>query len=341
MAPPLTDTVLLDTLRAALGSRLREANGYDSARNRTVTWRDHDRNPVNSAWGPLHGVMVHHTGSNTSGNGQSYNQNVLWSGYAGLPGPLCHFGVAPDGTAWLNSNGRANHAGGGDPAVLAKVIAETYDVLRPTKGNANGVDGNRHFYGIEVMYSGGGPMTAAQWETTTIICAALATRHSWTSRSVIGHREWSRDKWDPGATNMDELRRDVQLRMGAAGDPTPEKDWFDMATENELRKIIREEVRKGTPRAPMKSHASLDGGVIEENVAGAIRRLQTIGRQNRSKLNEVNKKLDRVITALSDRPQAASGISPAVFDIQEALAQVELQDRVQEQAGEATEEEDQ
>ena len=31
----------------------------------------------------------------------------------------------------------------------------------PTRGNADGVDGNARFYGAEVMYDGGQPMTSA------------------------------------------------------------------------------------------------------------------------------------------------------------------------------------
>lgn len=87
-----------------------------------------------------------------------------------------------------------------------------------------------------------------------------------------------------------------------AATAVPEKDWFDMATADELRKIVqevvREEIRKGTPRAEMKSHASLDGGVIEESMASAVRRTQTIGRQNREKINDVRGTLNGFIKEL-------------------------------------------
>ena len=105
-----------------------------------------------------------------------------------------------------------------------------------------------------------------------------------------------------------------------------------MATLDELRKIVREEVRHGTPRADMKSHTSLDGGVVAESVAAAIRRAQTIGRQNRAKLNRIEKKLDTVVAALKKSPQAAAALGPAVFDIAAAVAEVDAADESQEQA---------
>lgn len=329
MAAPLSDQTLVSILRDE-NVKLREVPG----------WQKHNRNP-GRAWGPINGVMVHHTGSNTSGNGEAYNRNILWSGYSGLPGPLCHFGVAPDGTVWLNSNGRANHAGGGDPNVLTKVVAESYSALKPAIGNSGGTDGNRHFYGLEVMYSGGSAMSSAQHDSVVRICAAICRHYGWSAKSTIGHREWSADKWDPGATDMDKLRADVQRQIDATTtaqpapatptDPLEEiMGWYD--SKKDFEQAIREAVQREAPRATMKSHASLDGGVITETVAAAIRRDQTIGRQNRAKLNQINTKLDTIIAALKDAPQAAAGLGPAVFDIAASVAKLDADDQTQEQA---------
>ncbi|QGH76353.1 LysM-like peptidoglycan binding protein [Streptomyces phage Daubenski] len=163
------------------------------------SWETHNRN-AKGAWGGMNGFIWHHTGADVkSADAASYAGSTLYNGLSTLPGPLCHFGLAPDGTVYLVGWGRANHAGGGDPTVLNHVINEDYSgQLKPTRGNANGVDGNAHFYGVEIMYSGSHAMTDAQYATALKLSAAILDFHKWTEKSVIGHGEWSNDKWDPG-----------------------------------------------------------------------------------------------------------------------------------------------
>jgi LysM repeat protein len=191
------------------------------------SWETHNRN-VAGPWSDLKGFMWHHTGADTS-NPATYARNILYGGISGLPGPLCHFGLAPDGTVYLTGWGRANHAGGGDPVVLRKVIDEDYTgQLKPTKGNSNGTDGNRYFYGVEIMYSGSHKMTDAQYKTALKLSAAICDFHNWSEKSIIAHGEWSSDKWDPGYApgkimNMVEVRADVKakLAVGTGGSIPP------------------------------------------------------------------------------------------------------------------------
>ena len=141
-------------------------------------WKNHNRNSK-GPWSDLHGILIHHTGSDTT-NPSAYAQNILYLGYQGLPGPLCQFGVAPNGDLYMVGYGRANHAGGGDPNSLSAVTNETTPMngeLHPTKGNSNGIDGNREFYGFEIMYSGGHPMTDAARHTTLVCSAAICKEH--------------------------------------------------------------------------------------------------------------------------------------------------------------------
>lgn len=160
-------------------------------------WATHNREG-HGAWGPVNGFIWHHTGADVS-NAQAYAASTLYNGITGLPGPLCQFSIGVDGTVYLVGWGRANHAGGGDPAVLQHVIAEDYTgQLHPTRGNSNGVDGNAHFYGVEIQYSGSHEMSAAQYAAARRLSAAILDFHGWTERSVIAHGEWSSDKWDPG-----------------------------------------------------------------------------------------------------------------------------------------------
>lgn len=208
MATPIPNDTFVGLFRSEGISKIREHPG----------WTSHNRGNRGSGWGPINGVVIHHTGSDTTGDGQSYNDNILWKGYTGLPGPLCHVGIAPDGTLHVNSNGRANHAGGGDAAVLTDVVNEAAWLMtreaKPTRGNSNGVDGNSRFYGAEIMYSGGHAMTAAQMDTAVRFAAAICRHYGWSARSVIGHREWSDDKVDPGYCPMTAFRAAVQTRLG-------------------------------------------------------------------------------------------------------------------------------
>src|SRR5690348_5830374 len=91
-------------------------------------WRTHHRNPVHGSWGPVHGLVLHHTGDDLP---DSTDESVLWNGRSDLPGPLCTWAMRDDGTAVLIGGGRANHAGGGDPRVLDAVIKENYNKYPP------------------------------------------------------------------------------------------------------------------------------------------------------------------------------------------------------------------
>ncbi|NJP74890.1 peptidoglycan recognition family protein, partial [Streptomyces sp. C1-2] len=163
-------------------------------------WSTHNREG-HGAWGPVHGFIWHHTGANVSAaDARAYASGYLYNGDSSLPGPLCQFSIGADGTVYLVGWGRANHAGGGDPAVLQHVIAEDYTgQLHPTRGNSDGVDGNARFYGVEIQYSGSRPMSDAQYAAARRLSAAILDHHGWSEKSVIGHGEWSADKWDPGA----------------------------------------------------------------------------------------------------------------------------------------------
>ncbi|MCX5158678.1 N-acetylmuramoyl-L-alanine amidase [Streptomyces sp. NBC_00264] len=175
-------------------------------------WRTHNRNSK-GPWGPLNGSIVHHTVT----RGTASTVRIVRDGYSDLPGPLCHGMIAKDGRAHLVGWGRTNHAGGGDPKVLGQVVAESYSSspAPPTRGNANGVDGNAHFYGWECENLGDGkdPWPAAQYDAIVRVQAALCRAHGWSAKSVIGHREWSRDKVDPRGIDMPRLRADVAERL--------------------------------------------------------------------------------------------------------------------------------
>jgi hypothetical protein len=159
-------------------------------------WRDHNRNSK-GAWGPVNGVMIHHTVTQGTVN----TVQIVRDGYTALPGPLCHGMIAKDGKVHLVGYGRANHAGLGDPDVLQAVIAEK----APPLDDEATVDGNRHFYGFECENLGNqvDPWPAAQVTAIVKVITALCRAHGWTARSAIRHLDWQPGKVDPRGPGMD------------------------------------------------------------------------------------------------------------------------------------------
>lgn len=202
MATPLSASAFLAALRAE-GVKVQEHDG----------WRTHNREG-HGAWGPVHGVMIHHTVTKGTANTVS----ICTKGYAALPGPLCHGVIAKDGVVHLIGYGRANHAGLGDDDVLRAVIAEK---PLPAVNEAN-TDGNSRFYGFECENLGDNvdPWPAAQVEAIVRVSASLLRAHEWNEDgegaiSVIGHKEWQPGKVDPrgpGIT-MPDVRKRVAERL--------------------------------------------------------------------------------------------------------------------------------
>ncbi|MDR6975388.1 hypothetical protein J2X68_002072 [Streptomyces sp. 3330] len=203
MANPLSADALVSALRAE-GVTVVEHSG----------WRANNRNHKGS-WGPVNGVVVHHTVT----SGTSDSVSLCFNGHSALPGPLCHGVIAKDGTVHLVGNGRANHAGRGDGDVLKAVIAEK---ALPAP-NRNDTDGNVHFYGFECVNLGDGkdPWPAVQLDAMVRASAALCRAHGWSAASVIGHKEWTSTKIDPRGFTMADFRARVAARLGKPTTPTP------------------------------------------------------------------------------------------------------------------------
>ena len=178
------------------------------------SWRTHNRN-TKGPWGPVHGVMMHHTVT----KGTSNTVRIVKDGYSGLPGPLCHGMIAKDGRVHLVGYGRANHAGLGDPDVLAAVIAER----TPPTDNEATVDGNRHFYGFECENLGDGkdPWPEAQLLAIEKVAAALCRAHGWSVKSVIRHLDWQPGKVDPRGIDWPAMQARVEKRLGKKAPEKP------------------------------------------------------------------------------------------------------------------------
>ncbi|MFE5092093.1 peptidoglycan-binding protein [Streptomyces sp. NPDC056638] len=163
-------------------------------------WRTHNRNHK-GAWGPVNGVVIHHTAGADS-------LNFVFNGSADLPGPLCHSHLAKDGTVTMIGNGRTNHAGTFAANAFSAMVNES--ATHPRPDSAEPVDANVHTYGIEIENKGDGkdPYPAAQYKAAVGWAAAICHFHGWSANSVIGHKEGTRRKIDP-SFSMNEFRKDV------------------------------------------------------------------------------------------------------------------------------------
>ncbi len=191
-------------------------------------WPNHNR-AGHGPWGPVNGVMIHHTVTRGTAN----TVTIVRDGYSSLPGPLCHGMIAKDGRVHLVGYGRANHAGLGDPDVLAAVIAER----RPPVDDEATVDGNRCFYGFECENLGDNvdPWPAAQIDAIVRVIAALCRHHGWGARSALRHLDWQPGKVDPRGPGMDweQILDRVTKRLGTTPPkttlPKPSKPVVDLS----------------------------------------------------------------------------------------------------------------
>ncbi|AKA61696.1 endolysin [Streptomyces phage YDN12] len=214
MAKTMTAAQFLAALKAE-GVPVRERKG----------WRTHNRNHK-GAWGPMNGVMVHHTASDSDGI-----ESFVSNGNSALPGPLCHGLIEKTGRVVLIGWGRANHAGGGDPDVLAAVRAERWPVPKTNEhdGSAGSVDGNAHFVGYECVNQGNGkdPWPAIQLEGIARACAAVCRFQGWTVDSVIRHLDWSDWKVDPRGIDWTKMRARISTILAGKPNATPFTSWAD------------------------------------------------------------------------------------------------------------------
>ena len=235
MAAPITADQLVAALRAE-GLTVVEVGD----------WRNHNRNHK-GPWGPVHGVMIHHTVT----AGTDHSVQLCYDGHSDLPGPLCHGVIDKAGRVHLVGNGRTNHAGLGDDDVLTAVENEA---ALPPDNEAN-TDGNRAFYGFECINLGDGkdPWPAVQLEAIEKAAAALCRAHGWSKRSVIGHLEWQPGKVDPRGFSMDSMRDRIGARLAGTTTPPPQEEDMTPDQAAQLKRLYDERFK-----APWTYKGNLD-----------------------------------------------------------------------------------
>ena len=151
------------------------------------------------------------------------------------------------GVAYLIGTGPMNHAGTGNSSVLNLT---RNDQPPPGPSNSSGdTSGNSHYAGTECQHPGDStPWPQPMLDVMVAINAAEFIQWGYSNNRAINHFEWTGRKIDmsagggreSGGWAGDELRRRVAARMSG----TSTGDWFDMATEEDLRRIVGEEIEK-------------------------------------------------------------------------------------------------
>mgnify|MGYP001566429243 CR=1 FL=1 len=225
--------------------------------------------PSGRPFGPLLGMMQHHTaGPMVSGSrAYAYTQNILIAGNGATVGPLCLGGIGADGTIYLVSAGRANHAGGVSAAAKDITRREAWSLAGNHNQRGSGTDGNTFTIGWEIMapHAPNAVQRAVAVRATAAICRAMG----WTGQGTHGHGEASdqRDYSDPGFVGRDSMgqfRRDVMtaVRTGTVTvtpTATPLEEDDMPYTPEQLQKIVLDSYT--TPRGH---------GLLKQAAAAAI-----------------------------------------------------------------------
>lgn len=197
------------------------------------SWTTHGRDTATGkVFGPVNGVTIHHTAGRDS-------VSLCYNGTSSLPGPLCHAHLDKAGLARLMSVRRANHAGTFAQNAHNAVLNESS--VHPYPDSSEPVDGNDHYYGIEIENLGNGtdPYPWVQYVAAVKWATAICRHHGWTQDSVIGHKEGTRRKIDPkgpvqgpdGKTfdfTMNRFRADVKAALAL-----PAGQWQGAPKEEE------------------------------------------------------------------------------------------------------------
>lgn len=142
------------------------------------------------------GIMVHHDVDPNTAQPGTLTRMIAESGSASTPAPLANIHLLTDGTPVVIASGKANHAGLGSGAVLARTQAG----LAPegdagALGLPNTIGGNGFYLGIEVEHPGDDsdyPQIGALVSLLAHLCGSLG----FSPNQVVHHREWTSRKID-------------------------------------------------------------------------------------------------------------------------------------------------
>lgn len=194
--------------------------------------------PMVRSFAPTGDVMVHITAGDLSGRKPLQYIADIINGDSVTPFKS-QFVTDPKGVVYVNGVGRANHAGNVSSASISASRAQaisTGGYVGTMRGHD--ADGNTVWYGIENIAAT--TMTAAQYEASVRICAAMARLSRRTGRGSIGHGEAS-DQRSYGDPNLDmgRFRRDVIARVKAGPSGARENGFLMALTDKQQTELLK------------------------------------------------------------------------------------------------------
>lgn len=235
-------------------------------------------------------VIWHHTATSTAW-ADGHVAALLRDGRGDLPGPLAQLGVERDGTIVVVACGRANHNG----ASSAKY------------GN--------DAIGVEFYNAGDGvdPWPAVQLEAGQRAIAAILRHLELGADRCVGHKESDPTrKVDPRPLDMNVMRARI-ARYIEVTTITSESDI--MATLDELRAVVRDELNKGTGNG-QTSYASTLRAVLGGVQANANRLNLANGRLSVLLGRTLEVSVDELAASLADELEQLAGTSSVDVDAQ-------------------------
>jgi len=215
-------------------------------------WQNRGRGDV----GPIKGVICHHTAGARNGNMPSLG--IVTNGRQNLPGPLAHLCLGRDGTFFVVSAGRCNHAG---------------------KGNWQGLTaGNTNFIGIEAENTGetsgpkADPWPDVQMDAYRRGVAAILKKVGANAIMCCGHKEYALPqgrKPDP-TFNMTDFRSQVAAIMAGAA-PAPS---VVPAADSEGRPTLRRGATGDLVKEIQTNVGVTVSGTFDANTEAALRKFQ-------------------------------------------------------------------
>jgi len=142
-------------------------------------------------FGDIWGVICHHTGADEA------PPEFVAIGTPTLAGPLSQVHVAQDAILTVVAAGVAWHAGAG-----------RYPGLSTDRAHL-------HTIGVYAVNTGTEGWSSTQYEALVCCCAAIVRKLGQPASHVIGNKERSAAKWDPGALEMPRFRADIAERLDA------------------------------------------------------------------------------------------------------------------------------
>jgi N-acetylmuramoyl-L-alanine amidase len=184
--------------------------------------------------GPQTGVktiVCHHTAGAATGNAPSLN--VVQNGRPDLDGPLSHFLLARDGTVFVVAAGQCWHTGA---------------TWQTSQSNAYAI-------GIEAEATGTAAWPPEQMDAYARLCKALCVAFGLGVDRVQGHKEVCSPAGRKTDPNFDMTA--FRVRVTHAG--TTERDWFDMATPQEIEAAVEAGVFNALSRFVQSNEVRWDG----------------------------------------------------------------------------------